>query len=91
MTQNKKTTLISLKVDSSTKALLEEAAKAANQNVSDFILNTSLYSARQVVDGRIIYLDDAAWAEFNDLLDQPVQDNPRLRKLLTEPSVSEKK
>jgi uncharacterized protein (DUF1778 family) len=35
-------------------------------------------------------LDDEHWAEFIKVLRHPVKPNPRLRKLLTEPSVLEK-
>ena len=46
------------------------------------------YHARDVLaDRRLFLLDDAAWTQFNALLDRPVTHRPRLERLFTEPSI----
>ena len=38
-------------------------------------------------DRRSFRLDDEAWARFEELLDASVEDMPRLRRTLTEPTL----
>jgi uncharacterized protein (DUF1778 family) len=40
-----------------------------------------------LADRRVFHLDDAAWAEFLEVLDRPVSHKRRLRELFTEASV----
>jgi uncharacterized protein (DUF1778 family) len=70
------------------KALLVQASVARNMSVSQFILQTTLPVAEEIVkkDGgqiqTLFRLEQAAWEEFNRLLDAPTRDIPELRKLL---------
>lgn len=46
--------------------------------------------AEETLTGRNLFqLDDANWEAFQAALDRPTQEKPRLRRLLTEPSVFE--
>ncbi len=75
---------IDLRTTLAVKALLKEAAEASHKSVSEFIIEASLNQARQTLaDRRLFKLDDKAWKEFKEILDRPVQANPRLKKFLT--------
>jgi uncharacterized protein (DUF1778 family) len=52
------------------------------------LLDAGVTAANQALsDRRRFELDDSQWEAFQKILDRPVQDKPRLRKLLTEPGV----
>ncbi len=86
--QQAKAERIDIRVSSSSKALLQEAAKASHKSVSEFILDAGIIAANQTLaDRRLFALDEARWSAFQDALDRPVQEKPRLRKLLRESGV----
>ena len=71
-------------------SLLRRAAEIKGISVTDFALNATLSQARDVLtDQRLFLLDDAAWEEFNRILDRPVEHKPRLEKLFAEGSIFE--
>lgn len=66
---------------------IRTAADVAGQTVSDFVVRTLTHEAANVLANRAAFaLDDAAWTEFQALLDRPVQHKPRLEKLMSRPS-----
>lgn len=71
------------------KATLAQAALAKNMSVSQFILQTAVPVAEEIVkqgvgDVQTLFrLDAGAWKEFNRLLDAPARDIPELRELLS--------
>ena len=68
------------------KQLLQEAARAAHKNVSEFLLDAGIVAANQALADRVHFkLSAAEWAEFQAALDSPVKVNPKLKKLLREP------
>lgn len=74
---------IDLRMTPSAKRTLQQAAAVANKTVSEFLLDSSLNAAFDVLaDRRVFQLDEAQWTEFLAALDRPPRDNPRLRKLL---------
>jgi uncharacterized protein (DUF1778 family) len=79
---------IDVRVSVAAKQLLQEAARSCHKNVSEFLLDAGVTAANQALsDRRRFELDDSQWEAFQKILDRPVQDKPRLRKLLTEPGV----
>lgn len=87
-TTQTKTERIDVRLSPSSKALLQEAAKASHKNVSEFILEAGIVAANQALaERRLFLLDEAWWNEFQEILDRPVQKKPRLSKLLNEPGV----
>lgn len=83
-----KTERIDVRASSSVKQLLQEAARACHKNVSEFLLDAGVTAAAQALaDRRQFALDDAQWQAFQEALDRPVQQKPRLQKLLREPGV----
>lgn len=68
--------------------LIRLAAQATNKTVTDFVLDTASSAAEQILaDRRWFMLDDSAWAAFEDMLERPPVVKPKLRSLLSEPSV----
>lgn len=70
------------------KATLFQAARAKNMTVSQFMLQTSMPIAEEIVgeDGgavdTLFRLDARDWEAFCRFLDAPARDIPELRKLL---------
>lgn len=72
------------------KALLQRAATFSHKNVTEFLLEAGINAAEEtLVDRRMFRLDDAQWQAFQDVLDRPVKNKPRLAKLLAGKSVLE--
>ena len=83
-----KTERIDVRATQAVKQLLQEAAKAAHKNVSEFLLDAGILAARQALAERQRFtLDEAQWSAFLEALDQPVSSKPRVRKLLREPGL----
>lgn len=83
-----KTERIDVRASSSVKQLLQEAARASHKNVSEFLLDAGVTAATQTLaDRRQFVLDEARWQAFQEALDRPVQNKPRLKKLLGEPGL----
>ncbi len=70
------------------KQLLQEAARAAHKNVSEFLLDAGILAANQMLaDRRRFELAPEQWEAFQTALDQPVTAKPKLKKLLSEPGL----
>lgn len=83
-----RTERIDVRVSAPVKRLLQDAARACHQNVSEFLLDASRTAATQALaDRRQFVLDEALRAAFQKALDRPVQHKPRLQKLLRDPGV----
>ncbi len=72
------------------KALLQRAAASSHKNVTEFLLEAGINAAEDALaDRRMFRLDDRRWRAFQDILDRPVTDKPRLARLLAGKSVLE--
>ena len=81
---------IEVRTTPSVKALLQRAASASHKNVTEFLLDAGLSVAEDTLANRRLFqLDDEQWQAFQDVLDQPVSDKPRLARLMAERSVLE--
>lgn len=81
---------IEIRATPSMKSLLQGAAEASHKTVTEFLLDAGLSAAEDsLMDRRVFRLDDAGWQAFQEILDRPVADNPRLERLLSEKSVLE--
>lgn len=81
---------ISLRATPSQRRVLEQAAEATGKTLTSFILDAaSIEAQRALADRRVFLLDDEQWARFVEALDRPAHPGPRLRRLLTEPSILE--
>lgn len=83
-----KTERIDVRTTSPVKQLLQDAARNCHKTVSEFLLDAGISAANTELANRLHFvLDDEQWASFQQALDRPVQDRPRLRKLLNEPGL----
>jgi uncharacterized protein (DUF1778 family) len=70
------------------KQLLQEAARAAHKNVSEFLLDAGILAANQMLADRLRFeLSPEQWDAFQAALDQPVTAKPKLNQLLSEPGL----
>lgn len=83
-----KTERIDVRASALIKQMLQDAARASHKNVSEFLLDAGVTAAAQTLaDRRHFVLDEPQWQAFQEALDRPVQNKPRLKKLLREPGV----
>ncbi|MEK7344978.1 MAG: DUF1778 domain-containing protein [Pseudomonadota bacterium] len=83
-----KTERIDVRASTLIKQLLQDAARASHKNVSEFLLDAGVKAAAQTLaDRRQFVLDETQWQAFQEALDRPVQNKPRLKSLLREPGV----
>ena len=79
---------IEVRTTPSAKALLQRAARASHKHVTEFLLDAGLSVAEdRLANRRLFRLDDQQWQEFQDLLDRPVSEKPRLARLMAEKSL----
>lgn len=72
------------------KVLLQRAAAFSHKNVTEFLLEAGITAAEEtLVDRRLFQLEAKQWRAFQDALDRPVVQKPRLARLLAEKSVLE--
>jgi uncharacterized protein (DUF1778 family) len=79
---------LDLRLTAATKRMLQAAAKADRKSVSEFVLESALARAEErLTDRRHFTLNSEQWVEFLKALDAPPREPPRLKRLLTEPSI----
>jgi len=88
-TQGKvKTQRLAVRVSAAQRTLLDEASRVSDTTLSEFVLSAATRAAEDVLaDRRRFVLPPAQWAEFVRLLDAPPRTLPRLRRLLSSPTV----
>lgn len=81
---------LDLRLSPEAKRTLNAAAAAAQRSVSEFVLESALAKAAETLpDRRRFELDAEQWEAFRAALDAPPRSLPRLRRLLSDPSVIE--
>lgn len=80
---------IDIRTTQAVKRTLQQAAAVTHKTVSEFLLDSALTQAAEVLsDRRLFILDDAQWEAFLAALDEPTTTpTPRLERLLKQPSV----
>lgn len=87
---NQRIERIDIRTTPKVKRLLQEAAAVSNKTVTEFLLDSALTQAAEVLaDRRLFLLDDKQWDEFIAALDAPPRPMPRMERLLREPSILE--
>ncbi|WP_040432999.1 type II toxin-antitoxin system TacA family antitoxin [Chlorobium ferrooxidans] len=89
-TQTTKTAKLDIRLSMATKDTLSRAATAAHSSLSQFVLESALSRAEEMlVDRRSFNLDAEQWALFMEALDAPDRTLPRVNKLFKQQSVFE--
>jgi uncharacterized protein (DUF1778 family) len=84
----RRTEKLDVRVSPSVKSKLQAAASYTNRSMSDFVLDSALSRADELLaDRRVFSLNAEAWTAFQEALDAPAKVLPRMQKLLSEPSV----
>lgn len=79
---------IDVRATTPVKQLLQEAARAAHKNVSEFLLEAGIVAANQTLADRLRFeLSPEKWDAFQEALDRPVKAKPNLKKLLSKPGI----
>jgi uncharacterized protein (DUF1778 family) len=90
MQADNKSQTLNIRASSSQKAILAEAARLQNMNVSQFVLTKSINAAEQVIaDQKLINVTAAEYDWILNRLEEPPADLPKLRELISKPSVFE--
>ncbi|MEI8395372.1 MAG: DUF1778 domain-containing protein [Rhodospirillaceae bacterium] len=80
---DRRETRITMRVAPNDKALIERAAEARSLSVTDYMITIARADAERTLVERCVFtLDDDAFRRFNEILDRPVQDKPRLKAML---------
>jgi uncharacterized protein (DUF1778 family) len=81
---------LDLRLTPEAKRVLNAAARASRRSVSEFVLESALARAEEALPDRQHFgLDAKNWQAFIAALDAPPRPLPRLKRLLSEPSVFE--
>ena len=79
----KKDTLINMRVHSSIRDFIDQAANSIGKDRSDFMLEAACEKAQEILMDRTEFLlDDTQWEAFNKILDNPPKPNEKLLALL---------
>ena len=79
---------IDVRASAPVKQLLQEAARVAHKNVSEFLLDAGIIAANQTLADRTRFeLMPEQWQAFQAALDRPASSKPKLSKLIAEPGL----
>jgi uncharacterized protein (DUF1778 family) len=84
-----RTEKLDLRLSPAAKRALQEAARSQNRSVSEFVLESALARAEEMLPPTRIVLNAEQWDAFVAMLDAPPRDLPKLRELMQQPSVFE--
>lgn len=90
--QKNRTERLNIRVTEAQARLIRLAAKTSSENVSHFLVESACLRAEDRLASQVHFTyTPRQWDEFVTMLDRPAKTKPRLRKLLTEPSILAKK
>lgn len=91
VSHNVKDRRINLRATSAQESLIRAAADRRGVSLTDFVLESACTKAEEAMADQVHFVLSAKqWKAFSDALERPARVRPRLRKLLTEPSILEK-
>lgn len=78
---------LDIRISPETKRVLQEAARERHTTVSQFVIDSALGAAHEVLAERTrIGLNSEQWTAFVKALDAPAKRHPRMERLLREPT-----
>ena len=82
-----KTRRLDLRLTEEQDALIRRAAEQDARSISDFVLSAAtLEEEQRLADQRFFMLNEEDHARFEEILQAPPSDDPKLRKLFDRPS-----
>ena len=82
-----KTRRLELRLTEEQDALIRRAAEQDARSISDFVLSAATLEAqRRLADQRLFILNEEEHARFEEILQTPPTDDPKLRRLFERPS-----
>ena len=79
---------LDIRISPEAKRVLQEAARERHTTISQFVIDSALGTAREVLAERTrIGLSLEDWAAFQAALDAPPQRHPRMERLLKKPTI----
>jgi len=91
LSRSSKDRRINLRATSVQESLIRAAADKRGISMTDFVLESACTRAEETIADQVHFvLSEKQWKAFNDALERPARMRPRLRKLLTEPSILER-
>lgn len=92
MAHQNRTERLNVRVTEAQARLIRLAAKSSSANVSHFLVESACLRAEDTLASQVHFTyTPRQWDAFVTMLDRPAVSKPRLKKLLTEPSILEKK
>lgn len=89
-TAEAKSERIEVRTTPSMKVLLQRAATSSHKSITEFLLEAGMSAAEDaLINRRLFRLDDEQWQAFQDVLNRPVTEKPRLARLMAGKSVLE--
>jgi len=77
---------LQLRVSPQQRMVIQRAAEASHETVTDYVVRHAVSAAKNdLADRRYFALDEAAWTEFQSLLDRPASHKPELDRLFAQP------
>jgi len=87
-TSSQRSDKLDIRISPEAKRILLEAARERHTTVSQFVIESALVTANEVLAERTrIGLDSDQWTAFMKALDAPPRTHERMKRLLKEPSV----
>lgn len=79
---------LDIRISPEAKRMLQEAARERHTTISEFVIDSALSAAQEVLAERTrMGLTSRQWAAFMAALDAPAQRHPRMERLVKEPAI----
>jgi uncharacterized protein (DUF1778 family) len=79
---------LDIRISPEAKRVLQEAARERHTTISQFVIESALGAAQEVLAERTrIGLNSEQWTAFVKALDAPPKSHPRMERLLKEPTI----
>jgi uncharacterized protein (DUF1778 family) len=87
-TRSQRSDKLDIRISPEAKRVLQEAARERHTTISQFVVDSALRTAQEVLAERTrIGLTTEQWTAFMAALDAPAQHHPRMERLLKEPTI----
>ena len=87
-TPSARSSKLDIRITPAAKQILQEAAREKHKTISEFVLDTALTAATEVLAERNhLGLTTEQWVKFQAALDAPPRSHARMKRMLTEPTI----